>query len=87
MCIRDRFDIVGHTDSIGSDSYNFELGLKRANFVKEELIKRGVSADGLITKSEGKNKFVLPKENETDDQYRLRLRRVEIVKRGKVKSN
>lgn len=82
-----QFDIVGHTDSIGSDSYNFELGLKRANFVKEELIKRGVSADGLITKSEGKNKFVLPKENETDDQYRLRLRRVEIVKRGKVKSN
>lgn len=78
-----KFEIIGHTDSIGSQAFNHELGLKRADFVRNELIKRGVPANDLITKSEGETKAFAPKPQELDEQYRLRLRRVEIIKKNK----
>ena len=37
--------VEGHTDEWGSDEYNYALGLKRANSVKEVLVANGVSAN------------------------------------------
>ena len=34
--------LIGHTDSLGTDAYNHQLGLERATFVATELEKRGV---------------------------------------------
>jgi outer membrane protein OmpA-like peptidoglycan-associated protein len=40
--------VTGHTDRAGSESYNMQLSLRRANAVRAALIARGVSPD-LIT--------------------------------------
>lgn len=45
--------IVGHTDSTASEAYNQKLSEKRANAVKEILIKDGISADRLTTSGKG----------------------------------
>ncbi len=37
-----RFSVYGHTDLMGSDSYNLALGLRRAEAVVNHLISRGV---------------------------------------------
>lgn len=46
-------EIVGHTDSIGTKTYNQKLGLKRANAVKNWLVKQGVDANRILTSSKG----------------------------------
>lgn len=45
--------IDGHTDEIGTDEYNFALGLKRANEVKNILVLQGVDKSKLSVKSYG----------------------------------
>ena len=37
-------DVMGHTDSTGSESYNLDLSRRRAESVKGYLVMRGVSA-------------------------------------------
>ena len=37
--------VLGNTDEWGTDEYNYALGLKRANSVKEVLVANGVSAN------------------------------------------
>src|SRR5690606_21492639 len=34
--------VAGHTDSTGSDDYNYNVGLRRAQAVAEWLVRRGV---------------------------------------------
>lgn len=48
-------DIIGHTDSIGKKSYNYKLGLKRANAVKRWLVSQGINGSRIITSSKGEN--------------------------------
>ena len=48
--------IEGHTDYIGSYEYNKRLSEKRANAVKQYLIKLGVDPDRLITVGYGKSR-------------------------------
>ena len=38
-------DLAGHTDAVGANTYNQDLGLRRANAVRDYLIGRGVSPD------------------------------------------
>ncbi|MEQ3625490.1 MAG: OmpA family protein [Celeribacter sp.] len=42
-----RFRVYGHTDKVGSDSYNKELGLRRAYAAVNYLTARGISRDRL----------------------------------------
>lgn len=42
-----KVEIQGYTDDIGSDTYNLNLSLKRANAVKDYLVSHGVSANRL----------------------------------------
>ena len=52
------FVIQGHADERGTREYNFALGARRAETVKEYLIARGVSAGRIRTISFGKEKPV-----------------------------
>ncbi|WP_213358229.1 OmpA family protein [Chlamydiifrater phoenicopteri] len=56
--------IEGHTDERGAAAYNLSLGSRRANAVKEYLIKQGVPANRLLTVSYGKEHPVHPGHNE-----------------------
>ncbi|KUO60772.1 hypothetical protein APF79_04630 [bacterium BRH_c32] len=48
-----KVEIQGHTDSIGSESYNQKLSEKRANAVKNYLLARGIAANRLSIKGFG----------------------------------
>ena len=53
-----RVRIEGHTDGIGSQSFNEKLGMARANTVRDFLVKYGARATQIETISRGKQ---LPK--------------------------
>lgn len=72
--------LVGHTDFVASKSYNLELGKKRVEFVKNELIKRNVPKELLNTRSAGKGEPLVKKTGESVDDYHKRLRRVSVEK-------
>lgn len=72
--------VIGHTDSLGSDAYNSRLGLQRAQFVADELVKRGVPKRIVSVRSRGRTEPVAIRPEESDEQFRLRSRRVEFVK-------
>ncbi|MFA3130278.1 OmpA family protein [Acinetobacter pittii] len=50
--------LVGHTDRLGSESYNQKLGLERANTVRQLLIQKGVSENIITASSAGESQPV-----------------------------
>jgi outer membrane protein OmpA-like peptidoglycan-associated protein len=71
-----RITVEGHTDSLGSDDYNQQLSLSRANAVREYLISKGVPQDRIEAKGLGESRPLV--ENDTPEK-RANNRRVEIV--------
>jgi OOP family OmpA-OmpF porin len=67
--------IAGHTDSKGTEKYNLDLGLRRAEAVKTLLVKFGAPTEKLKTVSFGKSRPISP--NDTDEG-RAKNRRVEF---------
>lgn len=51
-------ELVGHTDRLGSAQYNQQLGLSRANTVRNVLTQYGIPAGIISTSSQGKNQPV-----------------------------
>ncbi|MFK8019165.1 MAG: OmpA family protein [Pseudomonadales bacterium] len=48
-------EIVGHTDSTGSESYNLQLSERRANSVKDYLVSNGVPGSMLSYRGRGES--------------------------------
>jgi len=72
------FRIEGHTDSFGSDAYNQELSVRRADEVKGWLQKNmGISAERITTSGFGKTRLLVPATLSIAEQQMNR--RVEIV--------
>ncbi len=67
--------VVGHTDSVGSEQYNLELSLRRANAVADYLINHGVAVSRMGT--EGRGELEPISSNDTA-AGRAQNRRVEI---------
>lgn len=67
--------LSGHTDYVGSDSYNEKLGMDRAKALKDELVSLGVSSDRISTVSFGKGRPML---DDKDAPARAVNRRVEV---------
>lgn len=42
-----RIMVTGHTDTVGSDRYNQALSVRRAQSVKDEMVRQGVAADSI----------------------------------------
>lgn len=74
-----RFNVEGHTDSVGSVAMNNELSLKRAMTVRDYLIAQGVPASSIDVAGLGLSAPI--GDNSTPDG-RARNRRVEIVVSG-----
>ncbi|HEV7233127.1 MAG TPA: OmpA family protein [Sphingorhabdus sp.] len=68
-------DVLGHTDSTGSDAYNQGLSERRASSVANYLSSRGVQSARLATKGYGESQ---PKASNLDEAGRAANRRVEI---------
>jgi OOP family OmpA-OmpF porin len=68
--------VVGHTDARGSDEYNMELGLRRAEAVRDYIIRQGYPAQNVgPAESEGK-RDLLP----DVDPFSVEQRRVVLTK-------
>jgi hypothetical protein len=72
--------VIGHTDSMGTDEYNDRLGERRAAFIRDELVKRGVPKGLLRITSRGRMQPIARRPEESDEIYRLRSRRAEFIK-------
>ncbi len=66
---------VGHTDSIGSDTYNQKLSVRRAEAVKAYLVSKGIEKNRIYTEGKGEKQPVA--DNKTKEG-RAKNRRVEI---------
>lgn len=68
--------IVGHTDAVGTDDYNMDLGVRRAQAIKNYFGAKGIPANKSITESRGEKEPV--DDNKTADG-RAKNRRAEIT--------
>ncbi len=68
-------EISGHTDNVGSDEYNQDLSLRRAQAVKNWLEQRGVRSDRMRTVGKGEMEPIA--DNDTDEG-RTENRRIEF---------
>ncbi len=71
-----RLEIRGHTDSMGSSTYNKGLSLKRAKSVMAYLVMKGISTTRLYAKGYGETKPIA--DNNSADG-RSQNRRIEII--------
>jgi outer membrane protein OmpA-like peptidoglycan-associated protein len=69
-------EVAGHTDSVGSDSYNQQLSQRRAEAVANYLGSRGIMRDRMITVGAGKTRPIATNDTE---EGRATNRRVEIT--------
>ena len=72
-----RFEVQGHTDSVGPAAANLALSGQRAEAIIEWLTKHGVEPPRLVAKGYGPT---VPLAENTSDEGRARNRRVELKK-------
>ena len=70
--------VLGHTDTTGSATSNFGLGLQRANKIRALLISAGLDASAIQVISSGESELLVPT---ADEVLEPRNRRVEITVR------
>ena len=73
--------IEGHTDSVGSDSYNQDLSEKRAEAVRDYLAKQNIPMASMTAQGFGKTQ---PVSSNDTAEGRQQNRRVELVVSGDV---
>jgi len=70
-----QIEISGHTDNVGSDSYNKELSMNRARSVYNYLTEQGIESQRLTYKGYGENQ---PIDTNETPEGRAKNRRTEI---------
>ena len=70
--------VIGHTDAVGSDAYNDQLSLQRAERVRGRLVARGIAGDSIQATGRGKRELLVPT---ADNVAEPKNRRVEVVVR------
>ncbi|WP_284699751.1 OmpA family protein [Chitinolyticbacter albus] len=68
--------VVGHTDRLGSEKYNLELGYRRAKAVQDYLIAKGAPADRITAESRGEGE---PVTGDTCNAIKSRAKLVECL--------
>lgn len=72
-----KVSVVGHTDTVGSDAYNYALGGRRAEAVQKMLIEYGIPSSQIVAVSAGKEDL---KVWTPDNTPNAENRRVRVVK-------
>jgi outer membrane protein OmpA-like peptidoglycan-associated protein len=74
----DEVFVVGHTDLVGNEAYNTGLSQRRANYVRDLLVSRGIKPNTLFVSFYGKARPLVPTLDEVPEP---RNRRVEVIVR------
>lgn len=69
------FEVAGHTDAVGSDSYNRNLSQRRAGNVRAYLVEQGVNPDSMSAVGYGESQ---PVADNATEAGRAENRRVEL---------
>ena len=69
-------EVAGHTDSVGTEAYNQQLSVQRANSVAAYLSSRGVNQQRMIVTGAGESRPIASNDTEAG---RAQNRRVEIT--------
>lgn len=75
-CIKETFEIQGHTDSEGEYQMNMALSQDRANSVRDYLVSKGVAENLLVTRAFGETQPIASNQSEFG---RSLNRRIELV--------
>jgi outer membrane protein OmpA-like peptidoglycan-associated protein len=70
-----RIWVIGHADAVGTAQYNDQLSLQRAQKVREELVRLGISADRIEVSARGKREPLVHTSEGVSEQ---KNRRVEV---------
>ncbi|PYM93809.1 MAG: OmpA family protein [Candidatus Rokuibacteriota bacterium] len=70
--------VIGHTDAVGTMAYNDELSIKRAERMRDELVKLGAAKDRIRMAGRGKREPLI---RTPDGAPQPRNRRVEVTVR------
>lgn len=71
----EKFELRGYADSIGSEAYNLKLSQRRADAVRNAMIKKGAPADRIVAKGFGESN---PIASNATKEGRAQNRRVEM---------
>ena len=71
----EKFELRGYADSIGSEAYNLKLSQRRADAVRNAMIKKGAPADRIVAKGYGESN---PIASNATKEGRAQNRRVEM---------
>lgn len=71
-----KVELAGHTDDVGSESYNQKLSAARAEVVRKALISNGINENRLTAKGYGSTKPLMPNDS---DENRALNRRTEMI--------
>ena len=74
-----KVSVVGHTDTSGSNAYNYALGGRRAEAVQKMLIEYGIPSSQIIAVSAGEEDLKVPTPNNTPNAANRRVRVVKEV--------
>ena len=70
--------VMGHTDLVGTDAYNIQLSSRRANYVRDLLVSRGIKPSSLFVSYYGKARPLVPTNDGVPEPNN---RRVEVIVR------
>ena len=71
-----KVELAGHTDNVGSDSYNLKLSSDRAEIVRQALIGNGIEGARLTSRGYGASQPIVPNDTE---EHRALNRRTEMI--------
>ena len=74
-----KVSVVGHTDTTGTENYNYALGGRRAEAVQKMLIKYGIPASQIVAVSAGEEDLAVPTPDNTPNAQNRRVRVVKEV--------
>jgi outer membrane protein OmpA-like peptidoglycan-associated protein len=68
--------VIGHSDAVGDEGYNYRLSVRRAEKIKRMLVDNGMEPDVIQTTSHGEENPLVPA---PDNRAEPRNRRVEVL--------
>ncbi len=71
----EKISLTGHTDNVGENATNIELGRRRANAIRGILVQKGVAAAQISVDSKGESQ---PTDTNDTEEGRHNNRRVEV---------